>query len=560
MTLRRNTSSILLGLSLLALPSLVLAQVPTSVDPSLVERRFEDDQLPARAQPGAVPVVSVPTNVPSAEAARIRFTLRSVAIDGATVYTQDDFTPLFADKLGKEISLAEAQALAQAVTLKYRNDGYILSQAVLPEQTIEDGTLVVRVVEGYVSNVVVQGDVREGEWSNLVEGYADKLRQHRPIHISTMERYLLLMDDLPGATARSTVRPSATEFGAAELVVDMSHKAFEGALTVDNRGSRFIGPVQLTGTVVANSLFNMYDRTTLRGILTSQTDELKFIDLQHEQQLGHEGTRIILNASTSRTNPGYTLTPLDIEGQSDNLIIRLTHPIIRTRTENLNVRGVFDYRNTDTDILGADFSDDRLRSLRAGVAYDFADDFDGINLVDFQISQGLNILNASESGANRSVALGESDYTKFNADITRTHSLPYGLSLFTAASAQYSLDKLLSSEQFTIGGANFGSAYDPAELAGDHGAAARAELRYGNQLGWNYLDAYQAYGFYDIGKVWDKINTGSNTSLASTGAGVRMNFMPWLSGSAELAFPLTKQVSIEGDKDPRLFFSLTGRF
>jgi len=394
-----------------------------------------------------------------------------------------------------------------------------------------------------------------------VQNYGDKIRREKPLNIKTLERYLLLMDDLPGATAKGVLRPSPQTFGAADLVVTITHKTLEGSGSVDNRGNRFIGPVQMTGIVAGNSLVGMYERTLLRYITSSDFDELQFFNVQHEQQLGREGTRLVLDASHTETEPGFTLTPLNIEGESDALSARVVHPFLRSRAKNLNGRIQFDYRNSDTDSLGLDLTNDRLSVLRVGGAFDWADRWKGVNLIDVQASQGLDVFNPSDTGPNRSRANGDAEFTKLNIDVTRTQILPAGFSLFGAVSGQITGDELLAAELFSVGGQAFGGAYDAAEISGDEGVAAKAELRYGRMTNLKFLNSYQAYGYYDIGAVWNNDGTTpDNHSLASAGLGVRANFVPWLSGSAEVGWPLTKQVNTEGDRDPRFFFNVTGRF
>lgn len=556
-TLQTTTATALIMVASAA--SAQAPQIPTSVDPAQVQDRFDAEPQPQPVDSAPErPRAGVPLHAPKQNEAT--FTLKTIEIIGATVYSEADFKPMFTPLLGSKITLTQLQGIADQITAHYRADGYILSQAVIPQQEVEGGHVKIRVVEGYVANVVISGEVKENGWRSLMQSYGEKVRQEKPLRMQTLERYLLLMDDLPGAEARGTLRPSADTFGAAELVVSIAHQTFEGSVSTDNRGTRYIGPHQHSLTLAGNSLLGLYDRTVLRGITTSPVSELQYFDVQHEQQVGAEGTRIILSASKTRTEPAYTLTPLDIEGDADNYQLRVQHPFIRTRAENLLARAAFDYRNSDTDALGTPYSKDHLRSLRVGATYDFSDDWRGVNLIDAQLSKGLNIFGASESGPIRSRFDGESDYMKFNADLARTQSLPWGLSLLAGVSGQYSWSRLLAGEQFAIGGASFGRAYDPAELSGDHGVAGKLELRYGDVPNWSFLNAYQLYTFYDIGKVWDKVNTGDNTSLASAGIGVRANFTEHYSGSVEFAVPLTKEVAVENDNDPRIFFNLTGRF
>ena len=115
----------------------------------------------------------------------------------------------------------------------------------------------------------------------------------------------------------------------------------------------------------------------------------------------------------------------------------------------------------------------------------------------------------------------------------------------------------------TLGGVGFGQAYDSGEVAGDSGIAGKVELRWGKEVGYRYFDSYQLYGYYDIGTVWlDETGPGvpDSLSLASAGVGVRANINSNLYGYLELGVPLTRNVASEGNSDPRLFFSVTGRF
>ncbi len=539
--------------------------VPSSVNPAKLEQRFEPKQ-PTLPPSRLAPVQQQESQISDSmkqQLAKKRFTLKQINVEGSTVYSQDTLKAAYGDLIGKEISMLDAQAVAKRITDTYRKDQYILSQAIIPPQEIKNGVLTIRVIEGYISDVRIEGDSKYG---NIINEYGEQLKKQRPIRTADLERYLLLMDDLPGSTAKGLVRPSPTVPGAAELVVALELKQFEGSYTLDNRGSKFVGPNQHTATLAANSIFGVYDRTVVRVITTSPTTELRFIDLQHEEQIGNEGTRLVLTASYSHSEPGDSLKVLDINADSTFFQAKVLHPFQRSRQENLVGRVIVDARNTSTDVFGnTNLSKDRIRTVRLGGSYDFADNFLGVNLIDAQVTEGLNILSATDENDNESRTDAEHPFTKFNLDITRTQALPRGFSVFTAASAQYSLDRLLAAEQFSIGGAAFGSAYDPSELSGDHGVAGRVELRYGQALNDPYLNSYQVYGFYDIGRVWTKdAGAGGNdkTSLASAGLGLRTNFSEHFSGDFQVADPLTKEANNQGGhaKSPRLFFSLIGRF
>lgn len=550
------------SVSLLAFP--VLAQVvPGTVAPERIEQRFQPPQEPS--QPSQVtPEIQVPQTAVSGKLAQ-QFTLDHVDISDVTVYKPGSFDGLFKDKLGQTITLAEAREIARGITARYRTDGYVLSQAVIPNQDLKTGVLHIRVVEGFVDKVYVESDRPISDRRHLIEKYAKKINEMRPLNTKTLERYMLLISDLPGVTARAIIRPAPSTFGAADLVIKVSNKIWDGSFTSDNRGNKFTGPYQEQLTLTENSLAGLEERTTIRGINTIPESELHFFDVQHEEQLDSEGTKLILIYSNGYTHPGDTLKPLDLTGTSDDYSISITHPFERSRAENFTGRLTFDARDTENESLGVRLTNDRVRAFRLGGTYDTGDKLGGVDLADVSISQGVGWFGASEGEGTilTSRPNATPNFTKENILLSRIQTLPRGFSLLTAGEAQYSDRPLYTSEQMTLGGVGFGQAYDTGELSGDSGIAGRAELRYGQQIGYKYFDSFQLYGYYDIGTV--KVNDSpagvqDQFSLASTGVGVRTNFTPNLYGYVELGVPLTRKIASENNEDPRVFFSVTGRF
>ncbi|HXV28952.1 MAG TPA: ShlB/FhaC/HecB family hemolysin secretion/activation protein, partial [Sinorhizobium sp.] len=446
-------------------------------------------QLPGPAEPGVPPVAppeiptpAVPPSVlpeveplaPPPGAEQVRFVLSALTIDGVTVYAPESLEPLYAGLLGREVALTEIFAVAEAITAKYRSDGYIISRAVVPAQRIENGAVRIEVLEGFVDKVTVQGRAPA-----VLTDYVEQIRAVRPLTADALERYLLLANDLAGVTARAVLSASPAVPQAADLVVVVDDKPFDGFATLDNRGSRFVGPVQFQVGGRLNSPLGFGEQIEARAITTSTTDELRFLELGVSAPIGPEGTMVALTGSTSRSEPGFTLEPLEIENKTDTVALAVTHPLLRTRASTLRVQGRFDYGNFDSDILGTRLSEDRLRVLRANGSYDLVDPFAGVNLVSVELSQGLDILGARETGSpDLSRANGHSDFTKVTFAASRLQRVTENINALAAAAGQYAFDPLLSSEEFGLGGPEFLRAFDPSEQVGDHGLAGRLELQF----------------------------------------------------------------------------------
>ena len=492
----------------------------------------------------------------------IKFVLNKVIIKGTTIYGKRSLRPFFASYLKKELTLKDIYEIAQKITNKYRNDGYLLSKANVPPQKINNGVVYLEIIEGYIDKIKIQGLVRGP--LKLINQYRKNILKSRPLRALDLERYLLLIDDLPGITAKSVLKPSEDKPSATTLTLILADKAFDGYLGTNNRGSKFNGPYQFSGGVTANSLLSDSSRAGLQGVVTSQTEELLFLNGFYGLPINHKGTRLFFSGSISESEPGDSLKQFDINGDSSTITLRLTHPFIRSRTKNLTGHLGFTGRNSSTKILGSLDSEDRLRVFGFGFSYDYTDEYKGVNLVRMNLSHGFNWFDATESGSpNLSRSQGKSNFTKLAGNVMRIQDLAPTWNLLGAASWQYSFDKLLASEEFGVGGSQYGRGYDSSEITGDHGIAFKGELQKAFRPGWSFLSDFQLYSFVDYGSVWNKVQTSTGAKrqdLSSMGLGMRFNITDTISGYLEINKPISDNVAALGNKDPRLFFSFSKRF
>lgn len=539
--------------------ALAHAQVPGAALPGQVERQFQEAPK-ARSQmpPLAAPLKSQP--VP-AGAEQVRFHVGDIQIDGMTAYPAGTFREQLAPLSRREISLADLYRLADQLTARYRNDGYLLSQVIVPEQKVERGIARLSVVEGFIAKIRLVGV--DNDQRGLVAAYAEPIRAARPLRADVLERQMLLINDLPGAFARAILSPSPDTFGAADLTIEFAQRQYSGGLSINNRGGKSMGPLRYMADIEGINLFGRQDRSQLRYVGAPER-ELRYFSLLHEQPVGSEGGKLRFTASDVRAIPEeMAFIPLNIETRSLGLALTYSHPLLRARSENLQARITFAAHDGETFLLGIADTEDRLRVLRLGLSYDKADAWNGINLFDAELSQGLRGLGSSNNGdMSLSRPEGKVDFSKLNIYLARVQTLSPYWSLLAAFSGQYAFSNLLSSELFGFGGETFGRAYDPSELVGDHGAALKLELRYAGSLDLGIPVPYILYGFYDVGQVRQRPVAGisSSESAAATGLGLRLGIGQHFSGFIEVAKPITRDVVAERNRDSRLFMGLSARF
>lgn len=188
---------ILLTAGLVALSGALAQAIPDPL-PGTVEPGRRDERPPPLERP-AIDVERMlrlpPGAAPPPGAADQIVTIVDIRLDGVTAYRPEELRPLFESLLNEEITVRELYGIAGAIQARYQEDGYILSFALVPPQTVEDGIFTIAVVEGYVDKVVVEGI--EGRLAETVQRALDPITRSRPLHSDDLERYLLLTKTLP---------------------------------------------------------------------------------------------------------------------------------------------------------------------------------------------------------------------------------------------------------------------------------------------------------------------------------------------------------------------------
>lgn len=513
-------------------------QLPATTDPGRLQERFERE--PETKRGIDLPEFGVGREGVPDTLKTIRVTIASVRIEGAHAIPEGQLQARIRGYLGHEIAGADIFEMARVLTAAYRGAGYLLSYALVPPQTLVDGKLTLRVIEGYVAEVRIEG---EPSLAAKLARIGEQIKASRPLNVSVLERYLLIANDLPGVKIRSVFSPSR-EPGAADLTMVATVDRLQGFASLDNYGSKYLGRNQLTVGATANQLFDAGSQLRILWA-GSEHSSLSYGQLSFSQAVGREGFRIGASVSAAETRPGDTLKAFDIRGRAKAISLTLSYPFLRSRNSSLTGRGGFDRRHVVTDVLGVRIIDDEIRTLRFGGNYFALDALGGFNRLDLDLSRGIG--GTRESDSLKSRADGDSRFGKLAFDYERVQPFGNNLSLTFGLGGQRASRALLSSEQFAIGGRRFGRAYEPAELVGDHGIAFRMEPAYRNAMPANPGVSYQAYGFYDAGKVWSEgrrmPGVPSARSLASAGFGLRVNAGTNFAMSLEAAWPLTRPIA-----------------
>jgi len=498
---------LLAGVLLLGFQAPGWSQTSTPLDELRVDREQPVDAPRPEEPSESVPAAAVQVEAEDAAAAPIR-SIHFVGTDVPRIVgtAAEAF-------IGKPATRSNLQALAAAMTAAYGRSDVALFTIVIPKQDLSSGDLRILVAEGFIQNVVLTGEV-EGRALTLVRAYADKLTKEQPTSRRRLERYLSLIRDIPGVKVESRLEMGQGR-GAVRLVLKLDHERPRIGFGFDNRTTRLIDFGQVHGRALAFGTFREGDRTEITGTASVNFKDLLFISLSHSTPLGSEGTRLTVSAGHMETNPSVS----DISGNADTFGITVSHPLIRSFRRNVTLSAAVDAVDSDNTAFGSIIVSEKSRAARAAIGFSFTAPRSALS-GGVTVSQGLDIL-----GADIALGQGEEDFLKANARLGMTRSLGRAV-LRLNASAQWSDDALPAVERFSIGGEQFGRAFEKGLISADRGAAGLAEFAVRPIRSGSFRPT-EVYAFIDYGvlKLLQRPNfPGQRFDLASAGSGIRIGY------------------------------------
>jgi len=489
--------------------------------------------------PGVSPEgIELPPAGPAAPISGPPVRIVAVSVQGVTVYPATEIQGLTQGLTGPAVPFAQIDAVRQQILQRYRDDGYVLS-TVSAEYDAASGRLQYRITEGHIASVKLDGDI--GPAGVQVLRFLNRLTEEPVIDAATLERYLLLAQDVPGVTLHAVLQPSTDQPGALTLVAQVSRQAVSGLMATDNRASPLTGPIETLAGVALNS-FSEYGEKTEVSVYHAWPNSQTFGQASVETFVGSSGLKVQIYGGAGETVPTGPLSAINYDGVTQVFGAKASYPVIRSRQQTLNTWLAFDgIESTINSSLGGGgvTSYDSLRVARLGADYALSDlwagnDRPAVDGISARISKGMDILGATTNGQSLTAPRSgeQTNFLKFNFQLSRTQTLWYpwqgaSVALMGLLAGQWTNSILPPSEQFYLGGAQFTRGYYSGEVAGDKALATTAELQLNTGIDLSHVGLAtevnsQFYVFYDWGEVWQNQASTLAPRLASTGGGVRI--------------------------------------
>lgn len=490
--------------------------------------------LPAAAQ-------QVPAVVPVAAEAPTALEIRGLRVTGVGEHPGQGVTPdsiqAVADAWfiqaanGAEVAMldfAQLQAAADTVTAAYRQAGFLVSLAYLPQQSIgADRVLEIRVMEGRLGKVIVQGNQRYQELT--VGGIARDLVGH-PVRKAAIETALLYARDLPGVSVSSVLQPGENE-GETDLVLvaNENSRPWTVNLSVDNYGTPTSGRGRAQAGLAWNNPLGLGDVLAVSGNYQFSPAASRNGALSYSLPIrAVSGLSVLAGASQSELeiNSG-PLAALDLSGPSAQQYLGADWKFANTASLQMTASARYIHERSRFEALGVRLSDHRFEVAELGVSMRHFDTrWQGANLLQLSVRRSLD----DDSGQMDVVSpLRDSRFTVARLGAMRLQSLGRNQRLLARFNGQYTHNGLPAMEQFQLGGHDSVRGYALGEAMGDKGYLLGLEYQVDAPGFADRPSPFQGHAwrevlsfdlFADHGQVSQLTGLKTQTRLSSAGAGL----------------------------------------
>ncbi len=470
------------------------------------------------------------------------FILRSVLVNNSTVFSSEDWEDIIAPYLGQRVDYLTLIEIERQLSELYQRAGYITSGVVLPEQEIENGTVIYEAIEGKLVEIKIEG------LSHLQNSYIrsriEEVTQP-PLSLAKLKDSMVLLQQNPLINSLDADFEPGIVQGESTLLMRVKEAPrWSFGIKVDNWENPEIGEVGV-GVYGSNlNLLGLGDKVDFEYKFT-ENEGLDRLSISYSIPVTVNDTTINLFYRNDDTRIVEDIfRDIGVVTQSSTVSIGVTQPIIKKINEDLKFNLSFDSRESETFIfetipfpIFGDSNEINLSVLRFSLIYlnrtpqsSFA--------IDTQLSFGLNMFNASPS-------LDLIDTNFFSVRLQAQYALKIDDNwiALTRFQGQLTPNSLPAMEQIAIAGVESVRGYRRNIRSGDRGFIVNIELPYTvvqSEDGGNISLA----PFLDWGGTWNNdLPTIYPNNLVAIGVEFKWFLAPSFSLEANYGVPLVEGLS-----------------
>ncbi|NER48535.1 MAG: ShlB/FhaC/HecB family hemolysin secretion/activation protein [Symploca sp. SIO1A3] len=531
-----STSSIAQGPPI---PSEILQPNPNEdrfPQPAPTPEPIPDSEETTPVRPPSPPPESTDTNSQTVP-------VKKIEVTESSIFTPEELNAIVQPFEGRSLTLQQLKEVADQITQLYLEKGFITSRAILVDQPIEEGIVTIRILEGSLEEIKIEGNVRVNP--EYVRSRV-QLGAGKPLNTADLEDQLrLLRADPLFENIEASLRMGSQQ-GKSILIVRIAEtNPFEGNVSIDNYSPPSVGSERLGVRFAHLNLTGNGDRIGTSFFHTTRSGS-DVGEISYRLPVNPMNGTVQLRTSLSRNKvveSGFSF--FDIEGESQLYEASFRQPLIRTPREEFALSLGFAYQRNKAllgDVLpvspGANSEGVTTTSvIKFGQDY-LRRDSRGAWSWRSLLSLGTDFFSATDNPE----PTPDGQFISWLGQVQRVQVLNENNLLIVGADVQLTPDSLVPSQQFVIGGGQSLRGYRQNIRAGDNGFRFSMEDRITLERDEGGIPTFQLAPFFDAGLVWNDSDNPSplpgERFLAGVGLGVIWQPLPKLNLRLDYGVPL----------------------
>ncbi len=476
----------------------------------------------------------------------------TIMINGFTVTGNHLLSELEIDNavypyLGPGQSVKSVDAARAALQKAYADKGYETVVVEIPPQHVQDGVVQLQVIEAPIGRL----DVKGSRYFSLtkIKSQAPSLAPGQVPNFKHIRHDLIALNQWPDRQVipalQAGVRPQTID-------VDLNVKdnsPLHGSLSLDNRYSPDTTPLRIDGSLSYDNLWQRGDTINLAFQVAPQnTNDALVFSGSYLARTNIDWLTLLLYGLVSNSKVS-TLGSTNVVGRGQVAGVRALTDLPGGAGFFDSLSTGIDYKNFDQDVtLGGATVPSPVTYYPITSSYSATWQGDSAT-TQFDIGPTFNIrgFGSSVVAFDNKRFDSESNFIYLRGDLSRQQDLPRGFQIFGKVQGQVSDEPLVNSEQFSVGGQDTVRGYLESEVLGDDAVVGSVEFRSPqlSQFIGERVNDWRVFLFSDNGyaSILDPLPEQQSTfSLASVGAGTRIELFNHLNGSLDVAVPLLTSV------------------
>jgi hemolysin activation/secretion protein len=494
------------------------------------------------------------------------FEIRAFEVTGNSIFPSDKLRDEIAPFTGSGKTASDVEKARDALEKLHHDAGYPAVMVNIPEQTLIDGIVKLRVIESRIGRVKITGN-RYFTMEKLMKD----LPSFTPggiLYLPDVQREIGRLNRNQDIKVDPVMSPGK-EIGIIDVELKVEDRLpLHGYLELNNRASHDTSALRLNGMLRYDNLWQKEHSIALQYQTAPQnTKEVEVLGGSYvfpapwdeDHQIALYG---IWSDSDTAFGEGFRVV-----GKGEIFGMRYVLPLPPYRLYAHNITMGLDYKHFDQAIgfttESGETTETPISYLPLSLSYSASlpDEWGGMT----QFSGGLNLslrgIGSKETEFEDKRFKAKANYLYATLGIQRTQKLPLGMNLFAKADGQVSDQPLIDNEQYSAGGMESVRGYRESEAAGDNALHATLEVSFPDPLeksGIGKRFQVSPFIFYDIARLTIKKplpGQDRSTGLEGIGAGIRGSLTKYLEYELDGALALHETDRTERN-DQRFYFKV----